>query len=176
LIMRVRLKLSAIWLLVAGCVVEEGEHHDLDAQIANLRKSAKSTVQPLPSVPQAVRVNYTALTLRSPFVSLSVATEKDQLSGAVALPPDLLRSPEPLEFFKYSSLSMVGALSLGQQRWALIKDGEGGIHRVAKGNYIGQNLGEITQIDNAQLKFVETVPNGSGGWTSRARLLLMTEE
>ena len=37
--MRVRLKLSAIWLLVAGCVVEEGEHHDLDAQIANLRKS-----------------------------------------------------------------------------------------------------------------------------------------
>lgn len=174
--MGVRLKLLAIWLLASGCVVEEGEHHDLDAQIANLRKSAKSTVQPLPSVPQAVRVNYTALTLRSPFVPLPVVTEKDQSTGAAALPPDLLRSPEPLEFFKYSSLSMVGALSLGQQRWALIKDGEGGIHRVTKGNYIGENLGEIIHIDNAQLQLVETVPNGSGGWTSRARLLLMTEE
>jgi type IV pilus assembly protein PilP len=174
--MGVRLKLLAIWLLASGCVVEEGEHHDLDAQIANLRKSAKSTVQPLPSVPQAVRVNYTALTLRSPFVPLPVVTEKDQSTGATALPPDLLRSPEPLEFFKYSSLSMVGALSLGQQRWALIKDGEGGIHRVTKGNYIGENLGEIIHIDNAQLQLVETVPNGSGGWTSRARLLLMTEE
>ena len=174
--MGVRLKLLAIWLLASGCVVEEGEHHDLDAQIANLRKSAKTTVQPLPSVPQAVRVNYTALTLRSPFVPLPVVTEKDQSTGAAALPPDLLRSPEPLEFFKYSSLSMVGALSLGQQRWALIKDGEGGIHRVTKGNYIGENLGEIIHIDNAQLQLVETVPNGSGGWTSRARLLLMTEE
>ena len=174
--MGVRLKLLAIWLLASGCVVEEGEHHDLDAQIANLRKSAKTTVQPLPSVPQAVRVNYTALTLRSPFVPLPVVTEKDQSTGAAALPPDLLRSPEPLEFFKYSSLSMVGALSLGQQRWALIKDGEGGIHRVTEGNYIGENLGEIIHIDNAQLQLVETVPNGSGGWTSRARLLLMTEE
>ena len=133
-------------------------------------------MQPLPSVPQAVRVNYTALTLRSPFVPLPVVTEKDQSTGAAALPPDLLRSPEPLEFFKYSSLSMVGALSLRQQRWALIKDGEGGIHRVTKGNYIGENLGEIIHIDNAQLQLVETVPNGSGGWTSRARLLLMTEE
>lgn len=171
----VRLKLLAIWLLVAGCMTEQ-EYHDLDAQMAESRQRAETVVESLPVVPQPVRVNYTALTLRSPFVPSVVTAEKDQSSGVVVHPPDPLRSPEPLEFFKYSALSMVGTLSLGQQRWALIKDGDGGIHRVAKGNYIGENLGEITQIDNAQLKFVETVPNGSGGWTSRARLLLITEE
>ena len=58
----------------------------------------------------------------------------------------------------------------------MINDGEGGIHRVTKGNYIGRNYGEITQIDDVQIQVVETVPDDSGAWTYRSRLLLVAED
>jgi type IV pilus assembly protein PilP len=116
------------------------------------------------------------MAMRSPFVPRLVVSDKSQLSNAVVLAPDQSRSREPLEFFNYSALSMVGTLSRGQQIWALINDGEGGIHRVAKGNYIGRNYGEIMQIDDTQIQVVETVPDDSGAWAYRARLLLATED
>ena len=71
---------------------------------------------------------------------------------------------------------MVGTLSSGQQMWALIDDGEGGIHRVAVGSYIGRNYGEITRIDKQQLHVLETVPNDNGGWVYRQRLLIIVED
>ena len=71
---------------------------------------------------------------------------------------------------------MVGTLSRDQQIWALINDGEGRIHRVTQGNYLGRNFGRITQIDSFELEVLETVPDGSGGWINRPRTLAMNEE
>ena len=171
------LKLSFLCMsaLLCGCETE-GQFDDLDAQMAGLRQDAHGAMDSLPVVPKAERLNYTAVAMRSPFVPLLVASEKSELSNAIVPAPDQSRSREPLEFFNYSALSMVGTLSHGQQIWALINDGEGGIHRVTKGNYIGRNYGEIMQIDDTQIQVVETVPDDSGAWAYRARLLLAIED
>jgi len=176
--------MAAVWLsrlsiympvLLLGCDTR-AYYDDLDIQMATFRHNAKSTVESLPVAPQIVRSNYTALTMRSPFLRPADAVGRDQLSNTVALAPDQGRSREPLEFFNYSVLSMVGTLSSGQQMWALIDDGEGGIHRVAVGSYIGRNYGEITRIDKQQLHVLETVPNDNGGWVYRQRLLIIVED
>jgi len=170
------LKLSFFCMsaLLCGCETE-GQFDDLDAQMAGLRQNADGAMESLPVAPKIEQLNYTATAMRSPFVPLLVASEKSELSNAIVPAPDHSRLREPLELFDYSALSMVGTLSLGQQIWALINDGEGGIHRVAKGNYIGRDYGEITQIDDMQIQVVETVPDDSGAWARRARLLLATE-
>lgn len=171
------LKLSFLCMsaLLCGCETE-GQFDDLDAQMAGLRQDAHGAMDSLPVVPKAEQLNYTAVAMRSPFVPSLVASEKSELSNAIVPAPDQSRSREPLEFFNYSALSMVGTLRHGQQIWALINDGEGGIHRVTKGNYIGRNYGEITQIDDLQIQVVETVPGDSGAWTYRSRLLLVAED
>ena len=161
-------------VLLFGCETE-GQFDDLNAQLAGLRQNAEGAVE-TPVAPQPEPPNYSAMAMRSPFVPRLVVSDKSQLSNAVVLAPDQSRSREPLEFFNYSALSMVGTLSHGQQIWALINDGEGGIHRVTKGNYIGRNYGEIMQIDDTQIQVVETVPDDSGAWAYRARLLLATED
>lgn len=176
--------MAAIWLrllsiyipvLLFGCETK-AQFDDLDQQMADFRRKADSTIDSLPIVPLVDRSSYTAFAMRSPFLPPVDAAGKDRLSNAVVLAPDQARSREPLEFFNYSALSMVGTLSSGQQIWALINDGEGGVHKVAKGNYMGRNYGEITQIDDGQLHLLETVPNNNGGWVYRQRLLMMAED
>jgi type IV pilus assembly protein PilP len=162
-------------VLLFGCETE-GQFDDLDAQMGDLRQNAEAAVESLPVVPQIESLNYTAAAMRSPFAPLLIASEKKQLSSAVVQTPDHSRPREPLESFNFSALSMVGTLSYGQQIWAVINDGEDGIHRVARGNYIGKNYGEITQIDDTQIQVVETVPDDSGAWVYRTRLLLATED
>ena len=171
------LKLSLLYMsaLLFGCETEE-RFDDLDAQMAGLRQNAEVAMESVPVAPKAEKLNYKAVAMRSPFVPLLVASKKSELSNAVVPAPDQSRLREPLELFNYSALSMVGTLSRGQQIWALINDGEGGTHRVAKGNYIGRNYGEIRQIDAAQIQVVETVPDDSGAWVYRPRLLLVAED
>ena len=98
--------MAAVWLsllsiympvLLLGCDTR-AYYDDLDIQMATFRHNAKSTVESLPVAPQIVRSNYTALTMRSPFLRPADAVGRDQLSNTVALAPDQGRSREPLSF------------------------------------------------------------------------------
>ena len=71
---------------------------------------------------------------------------------------------------------MVGTLSRDKQIWALINDGDGRVHRVTQGNYLGRNFGKITAIDNIELEILEIVSDGKGRWINRPRTLVMNEE
>jgi type IV pilus assembly protein PilP len=75
----------------------------------------------------------------------------------------------------YTSLSMAGILARGNQMWALVDDGDGKVHRVKAGNYIGRNFGLITLINRREIEVMETVPDGKGGWINRPRTLAMEE-
>ena len=77
----------------------------------------------------------------------------------------------PLDLF-------AAALVISENRavYALIKTPDNNLFRVRKGNYLGQNFGVITQIDEGSVKLREIVQDGAGDWTERASTLQLQEE
>jgi type IV pilus assembly protein PilP len=89
--------------------------------------------------------------------------------------PDPNRRKEELESYALDSLRMVGTLEQEEQTWGLVKTSDGTIHRVAPGNYLGQNDGRITQISEEKIELIELVPTGSGFLEKEAAVALGEE-
>ena len=58
--------------------------------------------------------------------------------------------------------------------FALVKAGPN-LYRVKKGNYLGQNFGVITAIDEAQISLKELVQDSTGDWVERISSLQLVE-
>ena len=69
---------------------------------------------------------------------------------------------------------MVGTLQQNKETYARVKAGPN-LYRVKKGNYMGQNFGVITSIDDAQISLKEIVQDSGGEWTERASALQLQE-
>ncbi|MDG1818890.1 MAG: pilus assembly protein PilP [Porticoccaceae bacterium] len=175
-------RLTALPVLSALCLVAllgcsgDRQHSDLDQKLLDARNRPQGTIEPLPTYPPAERFNYSALALRSPFEAPVILNGEEKVSGNVVAAPDQSRRKEPLELINYSALSMVGTLSRGGNTWALINDGNGRVHRVTNGNYVGRNFGLITNIGTFEVEIMETVPDGKGEWINRPRTMAMDEE
>jgi type IV pilus assembly protein PilP len=64
---------------------------------------------------------------------------------------------------------MVGTLEQSGRTYGLIKDADGGVHRVQRGDYMGTDHGKIQSIDETEIELIEIVPDGTGSWVERAR-------
>jgi len=49
------------------------------------------------------------------------------------------------------------------------------VHRVRVGNYVGQNDGRIVAIDDAEIRVVEIIPDGIGGYMERSATIGLGE-
>ena len=161
--------------ILSGCL-DDQQHADLDQKMIDARNRPQGTIEPLPTYPPAERFNYSALALRSPFEPPVVLNGDEKISGSRVPAPDQSRRKEPLEFMSYTALTMVGTLSRGTQIWALVDDGNGRVHRVRIGNYLGRNFGQIMDIGAFEMEIMETVPDGKGEWINRPRTMAMDEE
>jgi type IV pilus assembly protein PilP len=81
--------------------------------------------------------------------------------------PDDERNREFLEQFPLDTLRMVGTLQLGETSFGLVQTSDGLIHRVIPGNYMGQNDGRITEVNESEIELIEIVSNGIGGYLER---------
>ena len=167
--------LSICILILSGCSGDR-QHADLDQKMIDARNRPQGTIEPLPTYPPAERFNYSALALRSPFEPPAILNGDEKISGNKVDAPDQSRRKEPLELVNYTAMSMVGTLSKNSKIWALIDDGNGRVHRVRTGNYLGRNFGLITDIDAFEVEIMETVPDGKGEWINRPRTMAMDEE
>jgi len=84
------------------------------------------------------------------------------------------RPPEPLEAFPLESIQMLGTITQNKETFALVKAGPN-LYRVKKGNYLGQNFGVITAIDEAQISLKELVQDSTGDWVERISSLQLVE-
>ena len=85
-------------------------------------------------------------------------------------------NPEELENFELDSLRMVGTLQNPGSLWGIVLDGDGTVHRVTTGSYMGRNYGKVTRIAEDRIEVREVVGDGQGGWDERpASLALLTE-
>jgi type IV pilus assembly protein PilP len=161
-------------LLVAGCGGEQ--HRDLKAEMHQMTKDLRGRVDPLPQVKPYEPVPYTAEGLIDPFrpERIDVAAAGGARSSISKLAPDPNRPKEPLEAFPLESIQMLGTITRARETFALVKAGPN-LYRIRKGNYMGQNFGVVTGIDEASVNLKELVQDGAGEWVERTSALQLVE-
>lgn len=152
--------------LLTAC---SGRQDDLNRYIAEVKARPATPIPPIPAVRTYTPYVYEGLLGRDPFrQSTSEGSDQVAQSGPAKGPrPDLQRPREYLERYELDTLSMVGTFSKESSEWALIRDPDGVIHRVAIGNYIGKNHGKVNGISNDQVQLSEFIADGIGGWLVR---------
>ena len=162
--------------LVAGCGGEE--HGDLKQELAQLTKDFRGQVPPLPQVRPYEPVPYTSEGQVDPFRLDRIEVAQPGGDKGAKVPEALAmhekRVKEPLEAFPLESIQMLGTITQEKETFALVKAGPN-LYRVKKGNYMGQNFGVITGIDEGGIKLKELVQDSSGEWVERASGLQLVE-
>ena len=159
--------------LLGACGGEE--QSELRQELAAMTKDLRGRVDPLPQVKSFEPVPYKGESMVDPFVPGRIVVSQASTGGGGSgggLQPDLNRPKEPLESFPMESIQMVGTLSQNKDVFALVKAGSN-LFRVKKGNYMGQNFGVITSIDEGQISIKEVVQDSGGDWVERSTSLQM---
>ncbi len=172
------LVVAVVWLFLGGLVGcgESSVHQDLRDYFAETKRQPKKHIDPLPAFSPYKAFSYGAMTLRSPFEKPVVEELRAFVASGESVKPDLSREREYLEGFNFASLAMVGTVLMGGVQWALVDDGEGDVHRVRVGNYLGKNHGKIIATSSSQVSVVEIVSDGVDGWVERPRTLKLEEK
>jgi len=168
-----RYGLVVLMMLLVGC--SDQNMGDLQNYVSDV-KAKRGKIEPLPEFQPVQQFAYSSDDIKDPFTTwksevVPVGTRK---SGD--LMPDAERPREELESYPLDTLRMVGILEIKGERWGLVKASDGIVYRVKSGNYMGQNFGKITAIDDARIALTEIVPNGLGGWERREASLTMNTE
>lgn len=159
--------------VLAGC--SSRDLSDLDDYMAEKRTRPGGIIAPIPTFKAYEAFAYSATALRSPFDRPIEVREIAQLQAIAAIKPDQNRAKEFLEQYTFDSLRMVGTLERDDIQWTLIKDPDGGVHRVKAGNFLGRNHGKIVEMSDTYVSVVEIVSDGtSDGWVERPRTIKLS--
>jgi type IV pilus assembly protein PilP len=152
---------------LAGCGDRMG---DLQQYTNEVKARKGGHIEPIPQIKPFEVYTYADQDQRSPFMPAG-ETRADQNvphgTAVAGLHPDFNRNHEYLEQFPLDGLKMVGTLTLSGTLFGLVRDSDNVLHRVAIGNYMGQNYGKIISITDSDIKLHEMVPDGQGGWSER---------
>ncbi len=154
----------SIVLPLAGC----GDQTALEAWVAHVKARPGGRIPPVPKPKPYEGYTYSAGHLRSPFIPSSKPDKNNVRPNA--------HKKQFLEQFPLDSLKLVGEIQISGTNYALIEDPQGLVHKVTKGNYMGQNNGRITAILPNGIRLTEIVPNGSGGWIKRPASLSLAQK
>ena len=159
---------------LAGCGGEE--FGDLKRELAEETKEFRGRVEPLPQVRPYEPVKYDVEGMLDPFRPERIVVAQAGRSGAPTskLATDMNRPREPLEAFPLEAIRMVGTIRQEQQTFGLVRAGVN-LFRVRKGDYMGQNFGVVTSIDESQISLKEIVQDGAGEWVERTSSLQLQE-
>lgn len=160
--------------LLAACGGEE--QRELKQELAELTKDYRGQVPPLPQVRPYEPVPYTAEGQIDPFrpERIEVVQASRSSDAASKIAEHEKRLKEPLEAFPLESIQMLGTITQDKETFALVKAGPN-LYRVKKGNYMGQNFGVITAIDESQISLKELVQDSGGEWVERSSALQLVE-
>ncbi len=171
--------LAVAALAGAGC--SSGDE-DLKDFVERIKQRPGGDIKPLPTFEPYESVTYDAAQLRDPFTPQSgfadsgrESEDEEKADSESDIAPDKDRPKEPLEQFSLDSLQMVGTLRQEGQRWGLVKDPDGTIHRVLPGNYMGQQYGRITAVNADEIRLVEIIPARGGGWEKRDASIALSD-
>ena len=162
-------------LALAACAGEE--HSDLKQELNALTKDFRGRVDPLPQVRPYEPVPYTAEGQVDPFRPERIDIAALRAAPAASnsrIEKERDRPKEPLEAFPLESIQMLGTITQNKETFALVKAGPN-LYRVRRGNYMGQNFGVVTGIDESQISIKELIQDSGGEWVERDSALQLVE-
>jgi len=162
-----------IAMAVLGLAACGGDMDELDEYINTVKARPGGRIEPLPEITPYEVFTYVADNdgVRSPFLP-----DTPQAAGpAGGTRPDRDRPREYLEQYSLDTLNMVGTMDIGDTSYGLVQTADGLIHRVLPGNYMGQNDGRITGIDESKIELVEIISDGIGGYIERDAAISLTD-
>jgi type IV pilus assembly protein PilP len=167
---------AAVLTIVSLTACSTAEHSDLQAYVDDVISQQKPNIEPLPEFRPYPIFVYESGDLRDPFKESAFVADRAAAAflGSGIKPPEE-HTREPLEDYPLDTLRMVGTLEQTTTMWALVKDGEGAIHRVKTGNYLGKNYGKILAITEHQVDILEIVPHGLGAYIERPASIALSE-
>lgn len=172
--MRHTLTVALVCLAFTGCGSER-HLEDVKQFVKESENLPRGRIEPLPEVKPYEPFEYAAFDLFDPFVARKAPatqpTKRD--SNDPRLDPN--RRKGPLEAFPLENLKMVGTLQQKKDVFALIKTPDNNLHRVKTGDFMGQNFGRITDINESALKLKELIQDSGNEWKEEERTLLLQE-
>lgn len=159
--------------VLAAC---SGSNDELRQWMADTRKEMKPVTATLAEPKSFEPFIYHDQNEIDPFDPSKVANALKALSAksGSGLAPDLTRRREPLEAYPVDAITMVGTLQRPNLRYALLR-ADGVIYQIKVGNYIGQNFGIVTKVDENEVALKEVVQDAAGEWVERATTLQLQE-
>jgi type IV pilus assembly protein PilP len=150
--------LSLLWL--AGCAEERMP--DLTAYVERIHSRPAVGDIETPIKPSPIPAfTYEAKDRRDPFTADRMFLTTQQLNPPKrVVQPERQRPKDVLESYALDSLSMVGSILRDDLRWALVRDQNQVIHRVVVGHYMGQQQGQVIDIQADQIRLLERTPLG----------------
>lgn len=160
---------------LTGCA--DNDVSDLLQYIETVKSEPKGSIPALPEIKVAESFIFNPEDLRDPFrlVEKRALDDSMHVASGSGIVPDTTRRQEELEEYPLDTLEMVGTLTMGDGLWGLIKASDGTIHRVQKGNYMGQNYGEIIRILGDRVELMEIIPDQPGAWREQQASLQLAE-
>jgi len=174
-----------------GSITQERTMADLEALKRNQDAAPGKKPDPLPKIPHVEPFQYSAGSLNDPFsrdnvarpwevrTQIQVTDDKEEELGPDPLAPDAERERQPLEEFPLDAMTFVGVLvASGQTRGILLLQGSGETHEVKVGDYVGQNYGQIGDIDldTGTIVINEVKIGLSGRWEQTEETLSFKEQ
>ncbi len=176
------LVLGTASFMLGGC--SSRDLSDLETFVAEVQSRQGGRIEPLPVMKPSERYLYQSADAarRDPFEAYyqvkRASPAERQVSDAQRrfLQEIQTHNPEELENFELDSLRMVGTLQDLGSLWGVVLDGDGTVHRVTVGSYMGRNYGKITKIAEERIELREIVGDGQGGWDERPAALALLDE
>lgn len=157
-------------ILLSGCFGESNSYKDLDDWMAKTKKEQVGKIKPLP-----IAKEFTPVEFRNPVDPFQ---EKQTLTVFKndRFAPDMNRRKEPLEDYPLDALKMTGFVINNGVGNAMITTPDKRVHYVTKGNHMGQNFGEIIQLDEGKIKLEERVKEAQANWAIKNTTVYLIEQ
>jgi type IV pilus assembly protein PilP len=159
---------------LAGC--GDSGVHEVKQWMDDVRRQTRISIPKLSAPKKFTPFIYGGKDSIDPYnpSKLAIAFAKMQSNSPNALKPDLERRREALEAYPLDTIRMVGTLQKPGLNYALLQ-ADKSIFQAKVGNYVGQNLGMITNITETAVELKEIVQDASGDWVERKAKLELQE-
>jgi type IV pilus assembly protein PilP len=162
-------------LLLTAC----GENGEQEVQqwMDKTKRETRVVIPKLAEPKDFIPFTYDKKDELDPFnpAKLQSALAKMNPGSAHGIKPDLDRRREALESYPLDTLKMVGTITQGPNHYALIEADAKGVYQVKAGNYIGQNFGLITKVNDDSVELKEIYLDSGGDWAERVQKLELQE-
>ncbi len=144
---------------------------DLETFIRDAGKNLQAKIKPLPEMKSYFSFEFNADDqLNDPFTSRTTS------NFVGALSPDMDRAKEPMEAYPVESIKYVGMIQRANLTFALLQTPDNSVQQVQLGNFVGQDFGVVTAIQENEVSLKEVIQDpATGNWVEHFNVIALQE-